>query len=84
MSQWTNVKGDHNSKKVSIRKLVTSIMGEDSSLLFPSQANGKEFNFCFDTLGIHAAKNLDLICKEFRKLDKNAYLHMDVETIFHA
>ena len=83
MGEWTHVKGTHNSKRVSIRKLVKLIV-QDDELVFDRQYNGNEFGFRLSSSGLHVAKQLDKVATEFRTLDKNARLHMEATIDFYV
>lgn len=83
MSDWTEVTGRHNSKKVSVKKLAQLIIGGDE-LGFDKQENGEEFSFSFSSTGGVAAKLLDQIIKEFKKLDKNALISMEAQIGFYG
>jgi hypothetical protein len=75
MSEWTHIEGKHNSKRVSIRKLVDLVWGGED-IVFDKQENGEEFSFRAETGGMNAAKHIDIICREFKKLDKSARLNI--------
>jgi hypothetical protein len=83
MGEWTNVEGTHNSKRVSMKKLVKLAINDDE-LVFGSQENGQDFCFHFSGSGDVAAKKLQLVATEFKRLDKNARLHMRAEIDFYA
>lgn len=83
MGEWTNVEGTHNSKRVSMKKLAELVLWNDE-LVFQKQESGKEFYFRFSCSGDVAAKKLEAIAAEFKKLDKNARLHMTAEIDFYA
>ena len=83
MGEWTQVKGTHNSKRVSMRKLAALVI-QDDELLFDRQENGQEFGFRFPSSGAHAAKKLEKISIEFKTLDKNARLHMEAVIDFYT
>jgi hypothetical protein len=83
MGEWTHIEGTHNSKRVSMKKLVDLIWGGED-IVFDKQENGQSFCFRAETSGMNAAKHLDLICKEFKRLDKNARLHMSATIDFYA
>lgn len=83
MGEWTNVEGTHNSKRVSMKKLTELVLGDDE-LMFSKQENGEEFSFRCSYSGLYMAKKLEAIAVEFKKLDKNARLHMTAEIDFYA
>lgn len=83
MGEWTNVKGIHNSKRVSIKKLAELVI-KDDELVFKKQENGQDFYFHFSGSGDVAAKKLEAMVVEFKRLDKNARLHMTAEIDFYA
>ena len=83
MSEWTSVKGTHNSKRVSMKKLTELVLGDDE-LVFGRQENGQEFFFRFSYSGLDAAKELEAVATEFKRLDKNAKLHMEATIDFYA
>lgn len=83
MSDWTEVTGRHNSKKVSVKKLAELIIGRDE-LSFKKQENGEEFSFSFSYTGGNATESLDQIVKEFKKLDKNARISMEARIGFYG
>lgn len=75
MSAWTHIDGRHNSKRVSIRKLV-DLVWDGKDYIFDKQENGQEFCFQVESEGIFAAKRIEKFCEEFKRLDKNARLYM--------
>lgn len=83
MGEWTDIKGTHNSKRVSMKKLVELIIGNDE-LCFRKQENGQDFSFSFSASGLVAAKYLENVVQEFKKLDKNARLYMEARIDFYA
>ncbi len=83
MGEWTNVEGTHNSKRVSMKKLVELVVGDDE-LVFKKQDNGEDFCFHFSSSGDYAAKLLQKVVAEFKRLDKNARLHMTAQIDFYA
>lgn len=83
MSEWTYIQGKHNSKRVSMRKLVDLVWG-GKDIIFDKQENGQEFCFWAETSGMNAVKYIDMICKEFKRMDKKATLDMDVCIKFNA
>jgi hypothetical protein len=83
MGEWAFVKGTHNSKKVSMKKLAALVI-QDDELLFGRQDNGQEFEFRFPNSGLYAAKKLEAITEEFKALDKNARLHMEATIDFYV
>jgi len=83
MGEWTHVKGTHNSKRVSMKKLAALVIRDDE-LLFVRQDSGNEFEFRFPSSGLYAAKKLDRLAIEFRVLDKNARLHMEAAIDFYV
>jgi hypothetical protein len=42
MSEWTHIEGTHNSKRVSMKKLVDLIWGGED-IIFDKQENGQTF-----------------------------------------
>ena len=83
MGEWTHVEGSHNSKRVSMKKLTELIIGDDE-LVFGKQENGEDFVFHFSGSGLVAAKKLEAVTTEFKRLDKNARLHMIATINFYA
>jgi hypothetical protein len=83
MGEWTHVKGTHNSKRVSIRKLAALVI-QDDELLFSRQDSGDNFEFRFPNSGLYASKKLEKIAEEFKVLDKNARLHMEAIIDFYV
>jgi hypothetical protein len=83
MGEWTHVQGSQNSKRVSMKKL-TDLIIRDDELVFKKQENGQEFFFHFSGSGLVAAKKLEALTTEFKKLDKNAQLHMIATIDFYA
>lgn len=83
MGEWTEVNGTHNSKRVSMRKLVKFIT-QDDELVFDHQDNGQEFCFRFPYSGLYAAETISKIAVEFKRLDKNARLHMEAKIDFYT
>lgn len=83
MSEWTSVEGTHNSKRVSMKKLTELVLG-DYELVFKKQDNGQDFFFHFSGSGLCAAKKLEAVATEFKRLDKNARLYMTAEIDFYA
>lgn len=83
MGEWTHIEGTHNSKRVSMKKLTELILGDDE-LTFKKQENGQDFCFHFSYSGEYAAKKLQQIVDEFKRLDKNARLHMSAQIDFYA
>ena len=65
-------------------KKLAALIIRDDELLFGRQDNGQEFEFRFPSSGLHAAKKLEAIAEEFKKLDKNARLHMEAAIDFYA
>lgn len=56
----------------------------NNELVFKKQENGQAFHFRFSASGDVAAKKISSIAVEFKKLDKNARLHMTAEIDFYA
>jgi hypothetical protein len=83
MGEWTFVKGTHNSKRVSMKKLAALVIRDDE-LLFTRQDIGSEFEFRFPSSGLCAAEKLDRLAIEFKVLDKNARLHMEATIDFYV
>lgn len=83
MGEWTDIKGTHNSKRVSMKKLVELVIRDDE-LRFEKQENGQDFSFTIPCSGVVAAKCLENVAQEFKRLDKNARLHMEARIDFYA
>jgi len=83
MGEWTYIEGTHNSRRVSMKKLTELILGDDE-FTFKKQENGQDFCFRFSYSGEYAAKKLQKIVDEFKRLDKNARLHMEARIDFYA
>lgn len=66
-----------------MKKLTELIIGDDE-LVFKKQDNGENFCFHFSSSGDVAAKQLQAITTEFKRLDKNARLHMSAQIDFYA
>ena len=66
-----------------MKKLTELILGDDE-LTFKKQENGQDFRFHFSYSGLYAAKKLEAIVTEFKRLDKNARLHMSAQIDFYA
>ncbi len=82
MGEWTHVEGSHNSKRVSMKKL-TELSIRDDELVFEKR-HGEDFVFHFSGSGLVAAKKLEAVTTEFKRLDKNARLHMIATIDFYA
>lgn len=81
MGVWTQVEGKHNSKKVSAKKLVTDVLDYHDFTF--SNIDGNSFSFSLESDGIWAAKSLQKICDEFKKLDKGAWIELDARILFY-
>ena len=81
MGDWTYVEGTHNSKRVSMKKLAELIVGDELGF---RNLDGSKFEFSFPYSGISAAELLEKICQEFKRLDKNARLSMEVRVGFYC
>ena len=66
-----------------MKKLTELIIGGDE-LVFKKQENGEDFCFHFSGSGDVAAKQLQAAATEFKRLDKNARLHMRAQIDFYA
>lgn len=84
MGVWTEVTVTHTSKGVSLRKLVRLILDGEDLVFQNPQPGSDEFYFRFENGGIQAAKNIQKILDEFKKMDKNAKVEMKATIQFFA
>lgn len=66
-----------------MKKLTELVLGADE-LVFEKQENGEDFCFRFSGSGDIAAKQLQAVATEFKRIDKNARLHMSAQIDFYA
>ena len=81
MGYWTNVEGNHNSKKASIKHIVKDVLDNDD-LVWDHQT-GDSFSFRFETVGIDACKSIQKIVERFKEFDRKAWIEIQVNTMFY-
>lgn len=80
MGDWTYVKGKHNSKRASIKKILKTVLEHDEYCV---TCNGQEFDLSFDGVGIDAASKIQKIIDHFKSFDPNASIEMFTEILFY-
>ena len=73
MGVWTNIEGEHSSKKVSMKKIINSVLdGEDVVEAYEHN----KFWIRFEHGGVKAAKSIEKIINAFKSFDKSANLEL--------
>lgn len=79
MSEWTTIKGEIKSKKVSMKKIINHILdGED--FIFHYDKN--KFEGRFEHGGLQAAKTIQKIIDEAKSFDNNTQIYIESEILF--
>jgi hypothetical protein len=81
MAEWTNVEGSHNSKTVSIKKILKNVLQDEDYVL---EFVDREFSFRFESEGEKAVKLLNQITKEFKTFDPKARITLNANISFFA